>query len=393
MKKKRNKKSEYQQSNKQTKTENSTNESKRKTGSSGSSRRRLDTRFVVSVDEDHKQPVYSVSFYEGLPKEKAVSYLATTGGSHVSIYKLTPPEEGGLDVVQVYCDSNQEEVFYSCAWTTHPDTMEPLLACGGLSGLIKIINTAISGLEEILVGHGNAINDIKFHPVDLSILLTASKDETLRLWNIRTSVCIAIFSGEKGHRDEVLSMDFHILGNVFASSGMDNSIKIWNLEQVKIKNAIKASYVQPRPSASCAFRTEFQQFPDFSTSNVHSDYVDCVRWVGNLILSKSTHNKIILWKPDLSRGDSSVIILREYAFPDCNLWYVRFNLDSDLRKMAVGNKSGRVFIWDVDGSTQPIAKITHPKCHSIVRHTSFSPDGRTLISVCDDASVWRWDIS
>lgn len=71
------------------------------------------------------------------------------------------------------------------------------------------------------MGHGAAIHELKVHPVDDSLIISCSKDESIRLWNIRTSVCVAIFAGDKGHRDEVLSCDFHPLGKCFVSAGID----------------------------------------------------------------------------------------------------------------------------------------------------------------------------
>lgn len=51
----------------------------------------------------------------------------------------------------------------------------------------------------------------------------------MRLWNIATGVTVLIFAGRGGHRNEVLSCDFHPLAEwQLASCGMDNAIKTWD---------------------------------------------------------------------------------------------------------------------------------------------------------------------
>ncbi len=85
---------------------------------------------------------------------------------------------------------------YTCDWSIDAYSGAPLLATGGLRGIVKVINCTRKIVARTIIGHGNSINDIHFHPVDPSILLTASKDESVRLWNVATGVCIAVFAGK-----------------------------------------------------------------------------------------------------------------------------------------------------------------------------------------------------
>ena len=98
------------------------------------------------------------------------------------------------------------EEYYVCTWSTDPKTQDALIAFAGLKGIIKILCPfKPENKRPFLFGHGSAVNDLRFHPKIKQILLSSSKDYTLRLWNLNTNVCIAVLGGAQGHRDEVLS--------------------------------------------------------------------------------------------------------------------------------------------------------------------------------------------
>lgn len=120
--------------------------------------------------------------------------------------------------------------------------------------------------------------------------------------------------------------------------------------------------------------------------------------------TKSCENSIVCWKPgrlnEVNRNgakhaDSSASILHRFDFKDCEIWFIRFALDPKCRLMALGNQSGKLFIWDIDTPDPTVIRViplTHPKCTTAIRQTTFSRDGRILICVCDDGTIWRWDL-
>ena len=132
-------------------------------------------------------PVYAIAFCRGSescgPDEPQV--FAAVGANRVAIHKLVPGADSSIEVVRSYVDKDQEESFFACAWSVEERSGAPLLAVGGSRGLVKIINCATLSLHRVLVGHGNSVNDFAFHPIDANLLLSASKDESLRLWNVR----------------------------------------------------------------------------------------------------------------------------------------------------------------------------------------------------------------
>ena len=77
-------------------------------------------------------------------------------------------------------------------------------------GVIHILNPVSRQFVRTFQGYGSSINELKTHPLDPWLIVGTSKDHTIRLWNIRTEACVAIFSGVQGHRDEVGTHNFRL---------------------------------------------------------------------------------------------------------------------------------------------------------------------------------------
>jgi len=376
---------------------------KSNTQTSLASRSKMSYKCTNFIKEDHKQPIFGVQFYQYLlDMEEDPLIFGTVGSNRASIYRCGE-DCGRINLYQSFADADPEESFYSCTWTYNPETGDPLFCFAGSKGILHVLNPCVRQFIRTFQGYGSSINELKTHPMDPVLILSSSKDHTMRLWNIKTEACVAIFAGVDGHRDEVLSIDFDILGTRIVSCGMDHSLKFWSLEKPKVKQAIADSRKYNAEQTKTTFNTLAVHYPEFTTRDVHRNYVDCCVWLGDLVLSKSCDNQVVCWQPKepidvimnrKNNAEVGVFVLHKFDIQMCDIWFMRFAVDYNQTILALGNQVGKIYLYDLEAEHPSNCKPTllvHNRCNTAVRQISFNVNAKILIAVCDDGTIWRWD--
>lgn len=99
-------------------------------------------------------------------------------------------------LLQSFTDAATDEEFYCCAWSCNIDTVstnrssqgsskdsaaklassrQQILAVAGKRGVIRILCPSLTTCLDTLIGHGQAVNELKFHPIHPQLLFSFSK--------------------------------------------------------------------------------------------------------------------------------------------------------------------------------------------------------------------------
>ncbi|KAJ2785004.1 hypothetical protein GGI15_002070 [Coemansia interrupta] len=193
---------------------------------------------LFTGSRDHSVKVWHLS-----ETGSQITPLATLRGHSGSV--LTLQAEGGT-LITGSSDTD------ACVWSTetytivqrlsHPDAVLSLrfndrwLATACKDGIIRVWkrkHDAFGGPFE-LVGHGVAINAIHLHD---DILVSASGDRTVRVWNLETRTCTKTLSA---HTRGVACLDFD--GKYIVSGSSDRSLRVWNIETGECERTIGSAH-------------------------------------------------------------------------------------------------------------------------------------------------------
>lgn len=83
---------------------------------------------------------------------------------------------------------------------------------------------------KMLTGHSRKVGHVLFHPVAQNVLASSSLDYTVRLWNVETGENLITLK----HPDMVTSMSFSYDGNHMATVARDKKLRVWDIRNNKV---------------------------------------------------------------------------------------------------------------------------------------------------------------
>ena len=262
-------------------------------------------------------------------------YVIAVSKEHLKLFDLEDPD---FKEVKSICIKG---IFFYCVDATRIDNIYYIAFGGNTNSIflytIDFLEANVKENLEELIGHKNDINDLKFLTVHQNILLSASSDSTVRVWDAKIKKLLCIYGGPFGHPSHVLTLDFHFSEQFIASAGFDQVVMFWDIDFV-----LKKYNKDGDPNFKCVLKTK----PFFETL-VHENYIDTVKFIGDLVLSKSTNGVILLWKPMFNDEKDHHFIIQKLLYSSSKIWYIKFHLNLAENLLFIGDVGG-MYIFDLN---------------------------------------------
>ncbi len=276
----------------------------------------------------------------------------------------------------------------------------------------------------VFTGHEDSVSAVLFM-ADGQTLISASRDRTIRLWDLTASNPGRDPLVVTGSESEILSLALSSDNRKLASGMADGNIRLWdfNLEESGFDRpqggVLSVAQAAPAPQSSptilrgheaevlaLAFAPESQLLASASADGtvrlwnisgfappeiaVLSGHTDSVRSIvfspdGGTLASGGEDGTIRLWDMSDTTAEPLMIAIEE------TVRSVAFSPDG--QTLAVGSEGARISLWDMsDPISTPVELIGHGDW---VSSLAFAPDGQTLASGSAgsaDQTIHLWDL-
>ncbi|VDK20220.1 unnamed protein product [Taenia asiatica] len=274
-----------------------------------------------------------------------------------------------------------------------------LLLVAKEDGLVHLFDTEQHGSESLIRYYGvhnNAIFSVKW-VTRANQFLTASGDQTIKLVDSETGLVVSVYVG---HTMSVRSLalspeDYH----VFASASRDGSIRLWDMRTQNPEGVGSSVYIHGchLPSFGSSSRRCRSKSRSFMTD---SQSVTSVVFAGEfeLISAGSTDGAIKIW--DIRRVSTftknqpqPITFLPYNGISRKQCGYSDLVLDSNRRRLYASCLDHAVYEYDLtSASTRPVLLYTGHLTGSFYIKLSLSPDNAYLVCGSADSRAYIYRV-
>lgn len=286
---------------------------------------------------------------------------------------------------------------FDAIWTIAISSRGQYWAMGSKRGEVRVWREAGHSLHLAWQAHTDIVMDLAFSP-DARTLASTSLDGSVKLWNIESGTLLWTV----WHSNGVIVLAFAPNGRILASAGNETTVRLWD---AKLGTALE-DLPHPKPVFALAWSQD-----------------------GHLLASADVAGTIRLWKLQPTgptrcvqtlEGHSNWVRRLAFALDDSRiasaswdgtvkLWevgemriqHLRQTLEEHMDRvqalasspdgclLASGSYDHTIRLWDVQEGRSQVTLLGHS---AVVNDLAFTPDSRSLLSGSEDGTLRLWDI-
>ncbi len=264
---------------------------------------------------------------------------------------------------------------------------------GDTNGQIKIYNSSSLSLVNSLQAHSDYINRIKQSPFNKNYVATCSDDNTVKIWNVSSSLSWTLITTYSQHSSDVEALEWLDKDNL-ASAGWDRTIKLWSATTGQTKQIIQTNQVvyslkllNTNIHLASGLDNGDINIYNINDGNLvsslegHTDWVrDLVQLSADILASSSRDETVRIWN---LTANTCKFILKGHTAEVFGLKQITSSI------LASGCAEGTIKLWNIT-TGQLIRTLTGHTDY--IRWSVDLLNSQTLVSGSYDQTIklWNW---